>query len=150
MSKFITDNITGYFHEDGIRFRLTKDIVFKSDVNPLAFGYSDSNLELDLESKENRLIRVPKNFVTDFASVPQIVQNIFPRIGLYSKAAIVHDWLYHNHPAGRKWADYIFLEAMKTSGVNLFTRYTLYYMVRMFGRNSYDNDTGYFNDKGWN
>src|SRR4051812_5700781 len=41
-----------------------------------------------------RTIRVPAKFVTDLASIPQILWNILPPIGAYDAAAVVHDYLY--------------------------------------------------------
>lgn len=41
------------------------------------------------------IITVRAGFWTDFASVPRVVQNIFPPTGPYRFAAIIHDWLYY-------------------------------------------------------
>lgn len=39
-------------------------------------------------------ILVPVGFVTDFASMPFGVRNLFPALGLYARPAIIHDLLY--------------------------------------------------------
>ncbi len=39
-------------------------------------------------------ILVPLGFVTDFASVPWGVRNLFPPLGLHARPAIIHDLLY--------------------------------------------------------
>jgi len=36
---------------------------------------------------------IPPGFVTDFATVPRIAVWLIPKFGLYTKAAILHDWL---------------------------------------------------------
>ncbi len=40
------------------------------------------------------VILVPVGFVTDFASVPWGVRNLFPPMGLHARPAIIHDLLY--------------------------------------------------------
>ncbi len=61
-------------------------------------------------------VSVPKDFETDFASVPRIFW-FLPDWAVYSKAPVLHDWLYHSKKImgkriSRKTADLIFLEAM--------------------------------------
>jgi hypothetical protein len=45
-------------------------------------------------ARAHETIRVPRNFETDYASVPAFVTNVFPRSSIYTDAAVVHDWLY--------------------------------------------------------
>lgn len=40
------------------------------------------------------VVLVPAGFVTDFASVPFGVRNLFPALGRHGRPAIIHDWLY--------------------------------------------------------
>lgn len=42
------------------------------------------------------LIKVPVGFSTDLASVPRLLWSIFPPLGKYSKAAVIHDYLLLN------------------------------------------------------
>lgn len=86
------------------------------------------------------VIRIPKGFVTDFASAPRGLWNLFPPDGPYTAAAIVHDYLYSeqgNVPEGklrtRKECDEIFLEAMLELEVPLWQRYIMFWAVRVFG-----------------
>ena len=62
-------------------------------------------------------IIVPEGFVTDFASVPRLFWSIFPPLGPWALAAILHDWLYQTcgefGKYTRKQADEIFREAME-------------------------------------
>jgi len=82
---------------------------------------------------------VPASFTTDFASVPRAFWNIVPPTGKYTKAAVLHDWLYSSHEVSRKDADGIFLRVMKESGVGLIKRHMMYRAVRLFGRKAYNN-----------
>lgn len=100
------------------------------------------------------VITVPKGATTDFASIPRIFWSIYPPYGLYGKAAIIHDYLYRNggyinikedglpifmKNFTRIECDEIFLDGMECLGVNKFTRYAMYRMVRWFGKNSYNS-----------
>ena len=79
-------------------------------------------------------ITVPKGFVTDFASIPQAFwgTGLSPN-GKYSKAAIVHDYLYWAQGCTRKQADNILMIAMKESDVDVTTRAAIYEGVRLGG-----------------
>ncbi len=88
-----------------------------------------------------RYISVPKCFITDFASVPKFLW-FLPDWATYSKAPILHDWLYNTHtvmgkPITRKCADDIFLEAMEVDWRDHESRYIMayieYWAVRLFG-----------------
>ena len=74
-------------------------------------------LERDLIFRlSGREIVVPAGFVTDLASVPRIAESLRSRIGTYSRAAILHDWIYWTGLCPRDEADRIFYQAMRTSG----------------------------------
>ena len=105
------------------------------------------------------VVKVPKGFITDFASIPQpliaslglgliftgniwlialgiiaiLTSSFLPDWGRYGKAAVIHDWLYKSKQISRKMSDLIFLEAMEVLEVNLVERYSMYYAVRLFG-----------------
>ena len=73
---------------------------------------------------ENYVIRVPKSFVTDYASIPRIFRAIVLPYGKHSGASVVHDYLYSKGcelNIERKKADKIFLEILKEEKVNMFT-----------------------------
>ena len=56
------------------------------------------------------LIRVPKSFITDGASVPHSLQWLYNPYGKYINAAVVHDYLYsvyNNTGINRTLADKI-------------------------------------------
>lgn len=80
-----------------------------------------------------RDIHIPDGFITDFASIPRGLWNIFPPTGKYGHAAVVHDFLYRNTNLPRKRCDDIFLEAMEELKVNWVARKLIYRAVRVFG-----------------
>lgn len=80
------------------------------------------------------VIVVPRDFVTDFASVPRGLWNLFPPNGPYTPAAVVHDYLYRWTEHDRKLCDEVFLEAMEVLKVGWWTRQLMYRAVRLFGR----------------
>lgn len=96
-------------------------------VEPLLYVHGDKR------------IQVPSGFRMDLASIPRVLTWLFPVHGRYTRAAVVHDWLYANKgivPAGiflRADADKIFLDAMKELGVGWFTRQAMYRAVRLGG-----------------
>lgn len=90
-------------------------------------------------------IVVPADYITDCASVPRALWGIFPPLGRYQKAAIIHDWLYDTHHANihdltRAQCDEIFLEVMRATDVGWRTRYTMYYAVRVAGGGIWDRE----------
>lgn len=75
---------------------------------------------------------------TDFASVPRFFVWFLPRYGRYTKAAILHDYLWrevvgHVDPVrriSRRDADGIFLQAMRELGVPFLRRWIMWASVR--------------------
>lgn len=88
------------------------------------------------------LIKVPKSFVTDYASIPKLLRAIVLPYGKHSGASVVHDWLYSSNcdlDIRREKADRIFLEILKEEKVNFLLRTLMYFAVRKFGRNRFRN-----------
>ena len=105
---------------DGHNWRVTAAFNYHTDVHPLV------------------VVRIPAGFITDFASIPRGLWNLFPPTGGYGKAAVVHDFLYRTvGPWTRRNADDVFREAMEYLGVGWWTRNTLYRGVRLFGGHSW-------------
>jgi hypothetical protein len=77
---------------------------------------------------------IPAGFITDFASVPRLLWSFFPPTGLYTKAAVLHDFLYIVQLISRKDADGIFKRVMKEAGVGRIKRYLMWKAVRIGGR----------------
>jgi len=106
-------------------------------VSPLPGGKIwklEASFSYHVGSKESdEVIVVPKGFTTDFASIPQIFWSMIGSpIGRYTKAAVVHDYLYHSQIYSRRKSDRIFLEAMTVLEVNWLKRRVMYRAVRMF------------------
>lgn len=81
-------------------------------------------------------IRVPPNFVTDFASIPGVARSVYNPAD-YAEAALVHDWLYANGFEGKRpLADRIFREALIETGHGGEAQ-VLYSAVRFGGNNGY-------------
>lgn len=88
-------------------------------------------------------VNIPRGFVTDFASIPRGLWNVFPpATSKFSKAAVVHDVLYkrgwiergrHHVSLTRKDCDDILKEAMEVAGVNWLSRQLIYAGVRVGG-----------------
>lgn len=88
------------------------------------------------------VITVPPGFVTDYASVPRGMWNLFPPNGKYTPAAVVHDYLYRCTDVDRYLCDQVFLEAMHVLGVGWWTRTLMYRAVRIFGGRARVRDAG--------
>mgnify|MGYP000969372266 CR=1 FL=1 len=89
---------------------------------------------------ENYVIKVPRGFITDYASIPRIFRPIVLPYGKHSGASVVHDWLYSsncNLDISREKADKIFLEILKEEGVNPILARLMYIAVRVFGKIRY-------------
>jgi hypothetical protein len=81
----------------------------------------------------NLLIKVPKGFTTDFASTPSFLWWWLPPIGKYTKAAVLHDYLYQTHECTRQFADRVFEEAMIVFNTPVWKARLMYYAIRLFG-----------------
>ena len=69
---------------------------------------------------------VPQGFVHDKASVPRALWSFFPKSGPYTRAAVIHDYLYWAQPCTREQSDNLLMIAMKESGVSWFRRTSVY------------------------
>ena len=88
------------------------------------------------------LIKVPKGFVTDYASIPKLLRGIVLPYGKHSGASVVHDWLYSsncNLDLSREKSDKIFLEILKEEKVSFLLRILMYFAVRKFGKSRFRN-----------
>ena len=86
------------------------------------------------------LIKVPKGFVTDYASIPKLLRGIVLPYGKHSGASVVHDWLYSsncNLDLSREKSDKIFLEILKEEKVSFLLRILMYFAVRKFGKSRF-------------
>lgn len=96
-------------------WELDQDLVYETDIGPLV------------------QIKVPKGFITDFASVPRLPLAYSFFGNKANRPAVIHDYLYQTNMVTRGTADAIFLEAMKVDGQGVITRYAMWAGVRLFG-----------------
>ena len=107
-----------------------------SEVRVKELEGSDWELLRLLEYKGNRdRYEVPEGMETDFASVPRVFVWFLPRYGRYTKAAILHDYLWREAvPTGELTlaeADGIFRRAMWELGVPFLRRWMMWGAVRV-------------------
>lgn len=84
-----------------------------------------------------KVIKVPKGFIFDFASIPRVGRLLIPKEGYHRYAALLHDWLYYSHEASKEDSDLIFREAMGVLRTPQWKRNTMYRTVKWFGSSSY-------------
>ncbi|MFR9753090.1 DUF1353 domain-containing protein [Nocardia sp. 004] len=73
---------------------------------------------------------VPVGFRTDFASVPRALVWLIPRYGIYTRAAILHDYLLRSQVVSVAAADGIFRRSMRELGVSMPRRWMMWAAVR--------------------
>jgi Protein of unknown function (DUF1353) len=86
-------------------------------------------------------ITVPAGFVTDYASIPEFLWSFYSPHDQYSRAAIVHDYLYWTQKCTKPQADNLFVIAMKESLVIERTQKNVYDGVHIAGQSSWDRNT---------
>jgi hypothetical protein len=86
------------------------------------------------------VIDVPAGFVTDFASIPRQLWALASPHGFYSRASIIHDFLYWDQRCTREQADRIMLIAMQESAVSFAERQAIYAGVRAGGQSAWDGN----------
>ena len=91
-------------------------------------------------SDDANVVAVPAGFITDFASTPRPIWNIYPPWGVYGPAAILHDWAYWDQKASRDGADALLLQAMHALGVDAVTCKAIYEAVALAGQFAWDNN----------
>jgi len=84
------------------------------------------------------VVKVPKAFLSDGASVPQLFWNRYPPFGQYLEAAVVHDLFCELGHMGISPIDYkqaakVFREAMAALGYSKWKRNVMYRAVKWFG-----------------
>jgi hypothetical protein len=105
---------------------------FETDL--VAKQVADFHWELvqPLEYRGNsELFVVPIGSSTDYASVPKIFQWLIPRSGRYTRAAVLHDYLWSSGKCSLADADGIFRKAMAELGVPFLRRWTMWAAVRI-------------------
>lgn len=123
------------------------DAFFQKPESPLVRAFGDNRFWITSEdmhyiigSTDQRIV-VPKGFVTDFASIPQPLWafGLTPQ-GTYSRAALIHDFLYWSQGCTRKQADRLLVIAMKESNVGKVDEFVIYQGVDKGGASSWTNN----------
>lgn len=81
-------------------------------------------------------VSVPKDFITDLASIPRALRWLISINGKHRKAAVLHDYLYSRAGStgiDRAECDLIFKEAMTYLGVSWWKTNAMYAGVRAGG-----------------
>lgn len=105
------------------------------------------NFEYHIEKLgSGMVIRVPKGFETDLATIPRLFWSILPPHGYYGKAAVIHDYCYVNGFVSKRWADDIFLQAMEDLKIPAWKRIIMYWAVRLFGRGNFSKSNNNMDD----
>jgi len=107
---------------------------------PTVRPFGDNKFWVTVEAIEyvigttNERIVIPKGFVTDFASIPQPLWSLgLSPHGQYSRAALIHDYLYWAQPCTREQSDRLLVIAMKESKVATFDEFLVYQGVNVGG-----------------
>lgn len=112
---------------------------------PLLKPVGDNLFELQNNFKAfdgHRTIKVPKHFVTDFASIPRVLWPVLnPSEFKTIPPAILHDFMYTcPNDISRAEADSIFYSALIDNLVNPVKAYAYYLSVRIAGFRYYNKD----------
>jgi hypothetical protein len=83
-------------------------------------------------------IEAEAGFVTDLTSIPWFLRSLIPVWGRHGPAAVIHDYLYAVS-AGKLYADWMFLRALKQSGCCAAKRWAMFLGVLCFGWFAYWN-----------
>lgn len=75
---------------------------------------------------------VPRGFISNGASVPRIFWSLYPPVGRYFLAAVVHDYVLAE---GMKWKDAtkIFDDALRELGISSKKRWVMVNAVAFYG-----------------
>ncbi|MCQ9377768.1 DUF1353 domain-containing protein [Methyloversatilis sp. XJ19-49] len=131
----------------GIGVALSAMSVLAPPPSPLLRPFGDNKHWIVSEDLVYRIgdtadyVVVPKGFVTDFASIPQPLwsMGLSPH-GQYSRAAVIHDYLYWAQGCVREQADRLMVLAMKESDVDKFDEVAVYAGVYLGGRGSWESN----------
>lgn len=131
--------VTGFSADSTVDVRATGDTTWET-LRPLIYHGSVEDFV------------VPEREGTDFASVPQIFVWFLPRYGRYTKAAILHDYLWRVAvPRGqidRLQADGIFRQAMRELEVPFLRRWIMWAAVRWGALAKRDGRRGWWRESG--
>ena len=115
--------------------------------SPTVRGVGDNKFWITVEDmtyfigNTNERIVVPKGFVTDFASISEKLWSFgLSPYGQYSRAAVVHDYLYWSQCCTKAQADRLLVIAMKESNVGDFDELAIYWGVYLGGEGPWNQN----------
>lgn len=83
-------------------------------------------------------VRVPRGYVTDFASIPRLAAWRIHPFDAHAWAALLHDWFYAiGEPGQKPVADGLFLERMRVDSVWAARREVMFRAVQIGGGGGY-------------
>jgi hypothetical protein len=134
-----------------VLFPTTLDVRFHHDANGVRWELMAPFVVIvNPQADDQRIVRVPAGYITDFASVPRLPFVYLAYANKAHLAALVHDWLYSEGgtEADREYADCVFLQGMldtlvpdDTNSLTADDAKAMYDAVRHFG-------SSHFNFKG--
>ncbi|MFQ5557531.1 MAG: DUF1353 domain-containing protein [Acidimicrobiales bacterium] len=109
-------------------FTVTEELVYRGQVDGIT----------------TRVV-VAAGTTTDLASIPRPLTPLIPRHGIYTEAAVVHDFLYRGQchgssRAARRLADRVMRQAMIDLGCARWRRTLVYVGLRLFGHLSWSKN----------
>lgn len=122
-------------------------MIMQAPPSPAVRAFGDGKYWVTIErmeyvigSTQDRIV-VPEGFVTDFASIPEELCSfgLCPH-GQYSRAAVIHDYLYWSQGCTRDQSDRLLLLAMKESEVGWFDETAVYGGVHLGGQSAWDGN----------
>jgi hypothetical protein len=111
----------------------TKPLVFSPTVDGMHFTLTES-FDYYRLNNQAEVITVPTGYITDLASIPRILWIFMPPEGRYIKAAVIHDYLCDlaKTQDDYRYADDVFYEAMRVSGVTYIEAKLMYSVVKLY------------------
>jgi len=101
-------------------------------VDPIRWALREHDLTYH---GERQTFVVPVGYVTDFASVPWFLQWFVPRTGVWTLAAVLHDWLItHGIALGlvtSRDCDGLFRRVLREEGTGFVRRWLMWAAVRV-------------------
>ncbi len=105
--------------DDGIHWELLEDFVYY------------------LEDNKDYIIKVPKGYRTDFASIPTLFWSFLRHRDIYNKASVIHDYLCDtdgdNGRFNKRKVDSIFYEAQCVLKIPCWKASIFYWFAQQFG-----------------
>ena len=148
MERFVVKNAIIFFFAFTLMFgcasnkdRIQTDFLTETCIKPL-IDYRYLTCDRIYFTVDNKGFSIPANFETDLASIPKIAWLVMaPSHSSLIRPAIVHDWFYRKSCAfNRKQSDLIFYHMLRNDGISKTTASIMYYTVRWFGWNFYNED----------